>query len=37
LGLSRLQLSTLPEAIGLLSQLQELDLSTNQLSTLPEE
>ena len=30
------QLSTLPEAIGQLSQLQELDLSNNQLSMLPE-
>ena len=30
------QLSTLPEAIGQLSQLQVLDLSGNQLSTLPE-
>src|SRR6516162_10062732 len=36
LDLSRLKLSTLPEAIGQLSQLQELYLYFNQLSTLPE-
>ena len=36
LDLSFLKLSTLPEAIGRLSQLQRLDLSVNQLSTLPE-
>ena len=36
LDLSDLKLSTLPEAIGQLSQLQELYLSGNQLSTLPE-
>src|SRR6516162_2990347 len=36
LDLSRNQLSTLPEAIGQLSQLQELYLSGNQLNTLPE-
>jgi Leucine-rich repeat (LRR) protein len=35
LDLSRLQLSTLPEAIGRLSKLQRLDLSLNELSTLP--
>ena len=34
--MSKLKLSTLPEAIGRLSQLQTLDLSDNQLSTLPE-
>jgi internalin A len=36
LDLSYLQLSTLPEAIGRLSQLKGLNLSNNQLSTLPE-
>jgi internalin A len=36
LDLSLLKLSTLPEAIGQLSQLQELNLFGNQLSTLPE-
>src|SRR6516225_4070450 len=36
LDLSRLKLSTLPEAIGHLSQLQGLSLDFNQLSTLPE-
>jgi Leucine-rich repeat (LRR) protein len=36
LDLSKLKLSTLPEAIGQLSQLQQLYLSGNQLSTLPE-
>src|SRR5258705_239418 len=36
LVLSNRKLSTLPEAIGQLSQLQKLDLSNNQLSTLPE-
>ena len=36
LELSDLKLSTLPEAIGRLLQLQVLDLVDNQLSTLPE-
>jgi hypothetical protein len=36
LNLFNLKLSTLPKAIGQLSQLQELKLSNNQLSTLPE-
>ncbi len=36
LDLSEMKLSTLPEAIGQLSQLQNLNLSGNQLSTLPE-
>src|SRR5262245_4040221 len=36
LDLSSRKLSTLPEAIGQLSQLQKLDLHGNQLSTLPE-
>src|SRR5258707_758748 len=36
LNLFNLKLSTLPKAIGQLSQLQALDLSDNQLSTLPE-
>src|SRR5258708_5065102 len=36
LDVSDLTLTTLPHAIGQLSQLQQLDLSSNQLSTLPE-
>jgi Leucine-rich repeat (LRR) protein len=36
LDLSFLPMSALPEAISRLSQLQELNLSGNQLSTLPE-
>ena len=36
LDLSELRLTTLPEAIGQLSQLHELSLSGNRLSTLPE-
>ena len=36
LDLTDLKLSTLPDAIGQLSELQTLDLSDNQLSTLPE-
>jgi len=36
LDLYDLKLSTLPEAIGQLTQLQTLDLSGNQLSALPE-
>lgn len=35
LDLFNLKLSTLPEAIGQLSQLRVLDLSNNRLSTLP--
>lgn len=36
LDLSRLKLTTVPEAVGKLTALQELDLSNNQLTILPE-
>jgi Leucine-rich repeat (LRR) protein len=36
LDLSELELSTLPEALGQLTNLQKLNLSGNQLTTLPE-